>query len=74
MLGRRQDQEDCVTFEAKLGENHPNVSVFAVFDGHYGPRTALFMANVLQERVRRITVRGLLLRRPNIDGPSYGRS
>lgn len=45
------NMEDCHTIAPTLSEKHPEVGMFAVFDGHAGDRAAIFLEKELKARV-----------------------
>jgi serine/threonine protein phosphatase PrpC len=51
MQGYRINMEDAHSIQLKLNDKHPNLSYFAVFDGHSGQEASLFCSRLLHERI-----------------------
>lgn len=51
MHGFRMNMEDCHTIAPVLSAKHPDIGLFAVFDGHAGERAAIFLEAELHKRV-----------------------
>jgi serine/threonine protein phosphatase PrpC len=54
MQGYRVNMEDAHTIQLKLSDKFPNMSLFAVFDGHGGDKASIFMAERLHKEVAKL--------------------